>query len=145
MKEILGSIRRIITKVASKKVISIIFVLVVFIPIASIAAEKGEPTDEYIFQLMDLDGDQKIDRSEFATQKMMVFFVRDINRDLKLTATELPVVADSIFKNIDADSDGTVSALEFNQAKVGMFENLDGNADGIINFTELVEFRKKTN
>lgn len=132
-------------EVAFKKFLSIIFLLAVFIPITSIAAERGEPSDDYIFQLMDMDGNQEIDRGEFLTQKMMVFFIRDINRDLKLSMSELPVVADSVFKNIDADSDGSVSAIEFNQAKVGMFENLDGNADGIISFPELVEFRKKTN
>lgn len=131
-------------EVAFKTFVSIIFSLAVWLPAASIAAETGEPTDEYIFQLMDMDGNQEIDRSEFATQKMMVFFIRDINRDLKLTTTELPVVAASVFKSLDVDGDGSVSAIEFNQAKVGMFENLDGNADGIITFTELVEFRKKT-
>ena len=91
-----------------------------------------------------MDGNQKIDRSKFATQKMMVFFLRDINRDLKLSTVELPVVSAGVFKNLDADGDGSVSAIEFNQAKVGMFENLDENADGIITFPELVEFRKKT-
>ncbi len=128
-----------------KKILSIIFVSAILLPVAAIAAETGKPNDNYIFQLMDMDGNQEIDRSEFATQKMMVFYVRDTNRDLKLSASELPALADSLFKKFDTDGDGSVAALEFNQAKVGMFENLDGNADGIITFAEFVEFGNKTN
>jgi Ca2+-binding EF-hand superfamily protein len=131
-------------EVAFRKFPSIIFALVMWLPIASVAAESGAPTDKYIFQLMDMDGNQVIDRTEFITQKMMVFYVRDINRDLKLSASELPVFATDVFKSADADGDGSVSAFEFNQAEVGMFENLDENADALITFNEFIEFRKKT-
>ncbi len=131
-------------EVAFRKFISIIFALVMWLPITSVAAESGAPTDKYIFQLMDMDGNQVIDRAEFITQKMMVFYVRDVNRDLKLSASELPVFASDVFKSADADGDGSVSAFEFNQAKVGMFENLDENADALITFNEFIEFRKKT-
>lgn len=131
-------------EVAFRKFLSIIFALVMWIPITSVAAESGAPTDKYIFQLMDMDGNQVIDRAEFITQKMMVFYVRDINRDLKLSASELPVFATDVFKSADADGDGSVSAFEFNQAEVGMFENLDENADALITFSEFIEFRKKT-
>lgn len=126
------------------KFTSILFVLVMWLPITSVAAERGELTDKYIFELMDMDRNQEIDRAEFITQKMLVFFVRDINRDLELSASEMPVISSDVFKSIDADGDGSVSAFEFNQAKVGVFENLDENADGIITFEELIEFRKKT-
>lgn len=129
---------------AFNKFLSIIFVVVMLLPVASMAAETGGATDNYIFKLMDMDGNQEIDRSEFATQKMMVFYVRDINRDLKLSASELPALADSLFKKFDTDGDGSVAAIEFNQAKVGMFENLDGNADGIITFVEFEDFNNKT-
>lgn len=131
-------------EVAFRKFLSIIFALVMWVPITSVAAESGAPTDKYIFQLMDMDGNQVIDRAEFITQKMMVFYVRDINRDLKLSASELPVFATDVFKSADADGDGSVSAFEFNQAEVGMFENLDENADALITFDEFIEFRKKT-
>ena len=131
-------------EVAFRKFLSIIFALVMWLPITSVAAESGAPTDKYIFQLMDMDGNQVIDRAEFITQKMMVFYVRDINRDLKLSASELPVFASDVFKSADADGDGSVSAFEFNQAEVGMFENLDENADALITFNEFIEFRKKT-
>lgn len=131
-------------EVAFRKFLSIIFALVMWLPITSVAAESGAPTDKYIFQLMDMDGNQVIDRAEFITQKMMVFYVRDINRDLKLSASELPVFATDVFKSADADGDGSISAFEFNQAEVGMFENLDENADALITFDEFIEFRKKT-
>ena len=129
---------------AVKRFMLAICLLTIGGPLTSMAAERGEITDEYIFQLMDMNGNQEIDRAEFLTQKMAVFSLRDIDRDLELNGSELGIFSDEVIAGIDTDRDGNVSPFEFNQAKVGMFESLDLNANGVITLEELLDFRART-
>jgi Ca2+-binding EF-hand superfamily protein len=111
-------------------------------PLAGFAQEAGRTSDEYIFNLLDMDRNGEVDRPEFVTQKMLVFSVLDANQDLKLTPSEIPAFSAEDFARMDADSNGELSPFEFNQAaNEEMFVLFDRNRDGVITLDEMRAFR----
>lgn len=112
------------------------------IPLAGIAQEAGRTSDEYIFNLLDMDRNGDVERPEFVTQKMLLYSVLDADQDLKLKPSEIPAFSAEDFASMDADSNGALSPIEFNQAaNEEMFVLFDRNKDGVITLDEMRSFR----
>lgn len=93
-------------------------------------AEATSPED--LFATFDSDGDGRIDRAEWQTRKMAIFYIRDRNNDIALTRDELPGLDPELFADADRDGDGALSGLEFNQAAFTQFDKADRDNDGFV-------------
>ncbi len=107
------------------------------------AGDVEEADIEYYFRVLDINGDGRIDRTEYREQSMVTFFARDRNRDGVLDRNELPFVSEKIFTEADADGDGHISGYEWNQTDIGSFEAIDADGDGYITLEEWAEFRRR--
>lgn len=95
-------------------------------------------TVEAVFAVLDEDGSGTVDRAEWQTRKMTIFYLRDIDNDFRLSRSEMPGLARNPFDAADADKDGYLSGYEFNQAAFSRFEGADtgGGGDGKVSGSE---------
>jgi hypothetical protein len=120
------------------------------------AAEQGSPmtiipkfgkldektaSPEALFSALDSDGSGGIDRAEWQTRKMAIFYMRDRNNDIQLSPEEIPGLAPERFAAADLNKDGVLSGYEFNQAALSQFDAADRNSDGVVS---VAEFRAYT-
>ncbi len=84
---------------------------------------NGKPASPAeLFSALDADGNGLIDRAEWKTRKMAIFYMRDVNGDVQLSRDEFPGLAADIFTKADLNGDGMLSGYEFNQAPFAQFE-----------------------
>src|SRR5262245_23477698 len=101
------------------------------------AARKDDP--RAAFAESDLNRDRVIDRGEFQTRMVEVFYAADVNKDGFLDATELKRLAFSEeFTEDDKDRDGRVSMHEFLRVRFHDFDLADTNQDGELSLEEVV-------
>lgn len=98
-------------------------------------------TDQEVFNLLDVDHEGTLSRSEWRERAMAIFYLLDINTDIYLERSELPGMAESTFDAADTDQDGRLSGFEFNQASFAQFETADFDRDGTVTFAEFERFR----
>lgn len=101
------------------------------------SARSASPPEQ-LFATLDSDGNGEIDRAEWQTRKMAIFYMRDRNNDLVLSRDELPGLDATRFVEADLNGDGVLSGYEFNQAAFAQFDKADRDGDGVLS---LVEFR----
>lgn len=87
-------------------------------------------TAEDAFTVLDDDGSGQVDRAEWQTRKMAIFYVRDVDNNLQLSRGELPKLGPDRFSEADLNKDGALSGYEFNQAAFSQFERADGDGNG---------------
>ncbi len=97
---------------------------------------KPPPSARVRFDLLDDDGDRRIDRAEFNFGKIRFLDAIDTNRDKYLTNDETLLTPET-FEQLDRDRDGRISQLEFIDAGDRIFLEADLNNDGSITFDEL--------
>ena len=88
-----------------------------------------------LFQTLDMNGDNHIDRDEFNIQAMEVFYNTDKNKDGFLSRDEM-LLSDVAFKALDRERKGKVSGLTFIDSELMDFDRIDSNNDGRITFDE---------
>ena len=93
------------------------------------AREKGP-----IFELLDENGDQRVDRAEFRVGIVGAFEMLDANLDNALSRAELPSVMSSEFDKADHNNDGRLSAFEFVDSDFAKFTRYDLNKDGFVTY-----------
>lgn len=93
-------------------------------------------TPEEAFAVLDEDGNGQIDRAEWQTRKMAVFYARDADRNLELSRRELPGLAPDAFSKADLDRNGTISGYEFNQAPFSRFDDANTDDDEGVSVSE---------
>ena len=102
---------------------------------------SAELSPKAVFELMDGNGDAKVDAEELRVHKMDVFFVRDGDRDTHLSREELSAISDALYGALDKDGDGQVSGFEFNQSDLTKFESIDADGNGAITLEEFEAYR----
>ena len=91
---------------------------------------QGKPTTaDELFSVLDADGNGRIDRAEWKTRKMAIFYMRDVNGDIQLSREEVPGLAADVFAAADLNGDGMLSGYEFNQAPFTQFEDAAKGAE----------------
>ncbi len=83
------------------------------------------------FQIVDQDGDGKIDEFEFRMNSIKLLGLIDANDDDFVTIEET-LLSPEQFKVFDSDGDGKISSVEFTRA----FPKIDTNRQGFITFKE---------
>lgn len=111
------------------------------VPSMTIIPEYGKAaakatSSEQLFSTSDSDGNGQIDRAEWQTRKMAIFYIRDRNNDIALSRDEIPGLDSTRFAEADLNGDGALSGLEFNQAAFSQFDKADRNADGVVSRDE---------
>ena len=101
---------------------------------------SGTASVEQLFSTLDSDGNGEIDRAEWQTRKMAIFYMRDRNNDIALSRGELPGLDGTRFAEADLNGDGALSGYEFNQAAFAQFEKADRDGDGAISADEFRSF-----
>lgn len=99
------------------------------------AGGKAESPDQ-LFAALDSDGNGQIDRAEWQTRKMAIFYMRDRNNDIALSPEEIPGLNKTRFAEADLNGDGVLSGFEFNQAAFSQFDKADRNNDGAVSAEE---------
>ena len=102
---------------------------------------SAELSPKAVFELIDGNGDAKVDAEELRVHKMDVFFVRDGDRNTHLSRDELSVVSDALYGALDKDGDGRISGFEFNQSDLTKFESIDADGSGAITLEEFEAYR----
>lgn len=91
--------------------------------VAQYKQSQGKPTSPAeLFAALDADGNGRVDRAEWKTRKMAIFYIRDVNGDIQLSRQEMPGLAADVFAKADLNNDGMLSGYEFNQAPFTQFE-----------------------
>jgi hypothetical protein len=83
------------------------------------------------FQIIDQDGDGKIDEFEFRLNSIKLLGLIDANDDGFITIEET-LLSPEQFKLFDSDGDGKISSVEFTRA----FPTIDTKQQGVITFEE---------
>lgn len=91
---------------------------------------------EEAFAVLDEDGNGQIDRAEWQTRKMAIFYLRDADQNLELSHAEVPGLAQEPFAKADLDRNGSLSGYEFNQAPFSRFEEADADDDAGVSVNE---------
>jgi Ca2+-binding EF-hand superfamily protein len=88
----------------------------------------------------DANGDGGVDRAEFHSRMVEVFFFADADRDGFMTWPELEaaVAFPDDFRGADADKDGRISLYEFVRVRFADFDTVDSNHDGLLSVEEVV-------
>ncbi len=124
-----------------------IFMLCCFIGVAaeSTAADRRSVYDRIdkkgaaqaidpIFDLLDENGDLRVDRAEFRVWIVGAFEMYDVNKDNALSRSELPTVSRSQFDKADHSNDDRLSAFEFSDSDFMKFSRFDLNRDGFVTY-----------
>jgi hypothetical protein len=106
---------------------------------APAAAQPAPPvaTVRELHAVADRNEDGVIDRHEFATRQVDVFYFQDANKDGALTAAELPKNSGIDLQATDRNGDGKLQLPEFLEARDDQFEAADANHDGALTLAEL--------
>jgi hypothetical protein len=120
------------------RAISALVIVLAVVPVrADDAAKKSDP--RAAFAESDLNRDGYIDRGEFQTRMVEVFYAADVNKDGFLDPTELKRLAfPEDFTDDDKDRDGRVSMHEFLRVRVHDFDLADTDHDGELSVEEVV-------
>lgn len=102
---------------------------------------SAELSPKAVFELIDGNGDAKVDAEELRVHKMDVFFVRDGDRNTHLSREEMGAVSDALYAALDKDGDGQISGFEFNQSDLTKFESIDADKSGAITLEEFEAYR----
>ncbi len=124
-----------------------IFMLCCFIGFAakSTAADRGSAADQIgkkgaervidpVFDLLDENGDLRVDRAEFRVWIVSTYELYDVNKDNALSRSELPTIARSKFDKADHNNDDRLSAFEFSDSDFMKFSRFDLNRDGFVTY-----------
>ncbi len=95
-----------------------------------------------VFDRIDENKDQRIDRIEFRVWIVIAFDTLDANKDNGLGRAEVPSVMPSEFDQADQNNDDQLSPFEFIDSKFMKFARFDLNKDGFITYEEVVRRRK---
>jgi Ca2+-binding EF-hand superfamily protein len=92
------------------------------------------------FEDSDRNHDGKLDRQEFATRVVDIFFLADTNKDGFLTIEELraAVVAPESAMKGDKNGDGRLSLQEFENRRFQEFQAADKDQDGELSLDEVL-------
>jgi hypothetical protein len=85
----------------------------------------------------DRNKDGVVDRHEFTTRQVDVFYFQDANKDGGLVASELPKNSGIDMKAADRNGDGKLQVSEFLEARDDQFEAADADHDGALSLAEL--------
>jgi Ca2+-binding EF-hand superfamily protein len=90
------------------------------------------------FDLLDGNGDGRIDREEFQLNKTQIFY-RSLQRtgETSILRLEESRLTPEAFADADMDSDGVLSGSEWIEARFAQFEIYDADSDQAISFEEL--------
>jgi Ca2+-binding EF-hand superfamily protein len=88
----------------------------------------------------DANGDGGVDRAEFHSRIVEVFFFADSDRNGFMTRAELEksVAFPDDFRDADSDGDGRISLYEFVRVRFADFDTVDSNRDGLLSVDEVV-------
>ena len=87
----------------------------------------------------DANGDGGVDRAEFHSRMVEVFFFGDSDRDGFMTWAELEkaVAFPDDFRDADSDADGRISLYEFVRVRFADFDTVDSDRDGLLSVEEV--------
>jgi hypothetical protein len=88
------------------------------------------------FDLTDRNHNSSVDREEFMSRQVDVFYFEDANKDGFLVVTEIDDVDPARFKAADVDHDGKLSLQEYLNARSKDFDTADQNHDGGLTSSE---------
>ena len=94
-----------------------------------------------VFDQIDENKDQRIDRIEFRVWIVGAFDTLDANKDDGLGRAEIPSVMPSEFDQADHNNDDRLSPFEFVDSKFMKFARFDLNKDGFVTREEVVRRR----
>lgn len=93
-----------------------------------------------VFQELDKNGDQRIDATEFKTNKTRILFMRRAGKAEPGLSFEETLVTRAEFDAADADGDGTLSSLEWVTAPFTDFSRVDSDSDQAVTIEEFEAF-----
>ena len=120
-----------------------LFVAILFLVAAETAwsAAKQSINSADLMEIIDLDGDGRIDIKEYRYRITDVYFFLDADKDGKLTVAEiqrgLPDVDPAVIAKADVNNDTTIDIYEFRYVLYKDFDVLDKNMDGSLDQQEL--------
>jgi Ca2+-binding EF-hand superfamily protein len=107
------------------------------VPVRAETPPSGDPRQA--FTETDTNKDGVIDRGEFNTRIVEVFYFADANRDGFLSAEEQKrLVFPEDFKDDDKDADGRISLREFLRVRFADFDRSDTDHDGVLSLDEVI-------
>jgi Ca2+-binding EF-hand superfamily protein len=112
--------------------------LVCFAGAAAAAENARVENARRAFSILDMNGDKKVDYSEFANRKIDAFSAPDRNEDNVLSEEEV-LISPEQFVKVDRNGDGKVSGVEFIDSRYGQFEPYDANKDGMVDLEEFTQ------
>ena len=93
------------------------------------------------FQIIDQNGDGKLDQFEFRLNSVKLLGLIDANKDRFVTRDET-LLSPERFQRFDLDGDGKISPVEFVDART--FREIDTEKQGFITFEEYLAFIQAT-
>ncbi len=119
------------------------FMAIIFLIAADTAWSKTEQSmnSKEIMDIMDLDGDGKIDLKEYRNRITDVYFFLDADKDGKLTVVEIqrsmPDLDPALVDNADVNGDTIITIYEFRYVLYKDFDVMDKNKDGSLDQQEM--------
>jgi hypothetical protein len=110
-----------------KTLILILFLILPFYAMAEVKVVDPGPAD---FEDVDRNGDGQIDREEFRSRMIEVFYGMDGNRDGILTINEWGPMDEERARRCDKNGNGELSLEEFLLETYYDFDTVDQNDDG---------------
>lgn len=118
-----------------------VFVLLALASSAAAEEGKAQPYDpRRAHAEADANDDGGVDRAEFHSRMVEIFFFADSDRDGFMTWPELEkaVAFPEDFRGADADGDERISLYEFVRVRFADFDTVDANRDGLLSVEEVV-------
>jgi Ca2+-binding EF-hand superfamily protein len=110
------------------------------LPLAALALDAGAdaaPPLEAFHAVSDRNKDGKIDRHEFDSRQVDVFYFQDRDKDGALSAAELPKNGGLAIADADHNGDAKLQLTEFLEVRADQFEAADTDHDGTLSMAEL--------
>lgn len=104
---------------------------------ASAVDLDGPATPAAIFEVTDLNHNQKIDLDEFQARQSDVFFFTDADKNGFLTAAELGARGAEAIADVDHDKSASIDMSEFLELRTRAFLAADSNDDGNLTLQEV--------
>jgi Ca2+-binding EF-hand superfamily protein len=107
---------------------------------APAGADSAEDSARAAFAETDRNGDGQVDRDEFYSRMVEMFYRADANKDGVLVPSELQTIdEDRVFEPADRNGDGKLTLNEYIDQRFESFDEADVNSDGVLSVQEVID------